>query len=87
MVTELFTVDPQTGVEQQLTFVNHNIHDAVTMGKVVERSVKTTDGKDMLVWVVYPPDFDSSKKYPALLYCQGGSQSAVNQFFSYRWNL
>jgi len=84
---ELFLVDPQTGVEQQLTFVNKNIYDAVNMGKVEERSVKTTDGKDMLVWVVYPPDFDPSKKYPALLYCQGGPQSAVSQFFSYRWNL
>jgi len=57
------------------------------MGKVEERSVKTTDGKDMLVWVVFPPDFDSSKKYPTLLYCQGGPQSTVSQFFSYRWNL
>jgi len=87
MATELFTIDTQTGVERQLTFVNQNIYDAVTMGKVEERNVKTTDGKDMLVWVMYPPDFDSSKKYPALLYCQGGPQSAVSQFFSYRWNL
>jgi dipeptidyl aminopeptidase/acylaminoacyl peptidase len=48
--------------------------------------VKTTDGKEELVWVIYPPDFDPSKKYPALLYCQGGPQSVVSQFFSYRWN-
>jgi len=87
MATELFSVNPQTGVEQQLTFVNRNIYDAITMGKVEERIVKTTDGKDMLVWVMYPPDFDPSMKYPALLYCQGGPQSAVSQFFSYRWNL
>ena len=86
MATELFTVDPQTGAEQQLTFTNKNIYDVVNMGNVEERTVKTTDGKDMLVWVVYPPDFDPSKKYPALLYCQGGPQSAVSQFFSYRWN-
>ena len=87
MATELFIVEPQTGKEQQLTFVNKNIYDAVKMGKVEERSVRTTDGKDMLVWVVYPPDFDETKQYPALLYCQGGPQSAVSQFFSYRWNL
>ncbi len=87
MATELFLVDPQTGDEKQLTFTNKNVYDAVNMGKVEERSVKTTDGKDMLVWVVYPPDFDASKKYPALLYCQGGPQSTVSQFFSFRWNL
>jgi len=86
MATELFTVDPQTGEKQQLTFTNKNIYDAVKMGKVEERAVKTTDGKEMLVWVVYPPDFDASKKYPALLYCQGGPQSTVSQSFSYRWN-
>lgn len=49
--------------------------------------VKATDGKDILTWVVYPPNFDASKKYPTLLYCQGGPQSMVGQFFSYRWNL
>ena len=87
MAKELFTVDPQTGDEQQLTFTNQNIYDAVKMGNVEERTVKTTDGKDMLVWVVYPPDFDPSKKYPALLYCQGGPQSTVSHSFSFRWNL
>ena len=87
MAAELFIVDPQTGGEQQLTFNNKNIYDVVNMGNVEERTVKTTDGKDMLVWVVYPPDFDSSKKYPTLLYCQGGPQSTVSQFFSFRWNL
>jgi dipeptidyl aminopeptidase/acylaminoacyl peptidase len=56
------------------------------MGKVEKRMVKTTDNKDMLVWVIYPPNFDPSKKYPTLLYCQGGPQSPVSQFFSYRWN-
>ena len=87
MATELFIVNPQTGEEEQLTFVNKNIYDAVNMGNVEERTVKTTDGKDMLVWVVYPPDFDPAKQYPALLYCQGGPQSPVSQFFSFRWNL
>ena len=56
------------------------------MGKVEKRMVKATDGKEILTWVIYPPDFDASKKYPALLYCQGGPQSTVSQFFSYRWN-
>mgnify|MGYP001176899177 CR=1 FL=1 len=87
MASEIFRIDPLTGQETQLTFTNKNIYDSVRMGKVEERWVKTTDKKDMLVWVVYPPDFDPQKKYPALLYCQGGPQSAVSQFFSFRWNL
>ncbi len=85
--TELFRIDPQTGDEHQLTFTNKNIYDVIKSGNIEERQVKTGDGKDMLVWVVYPPDFDPSRKYPALLYCQGGPQSAVSQFFSFRWNL
>ncbi len=87
MATEIFRINPVTGEETQLTFTNKNIYDAVKMGKVEERWVKTTDNKEMLVWVIYPPDFDAAKKYPALLYCQGGPQSAVSQFFSFRWNL
>ncbi len=86
MAIEIFRIDPVTGRETQLTFTNRHIYDNIEMGRVLERWVKTTDGKEMLVWVIYPPDFDSSKEYPALLYCQGGPQSAVSQFFSYRWN-
>ncbi|MDR3093442.1 MAG: S9 family peptidase [Bacteroidales bacterium] len=86
MATELFSVNPQTGEERQLTFTNQNIYNAIGIGEVKERTVKTSDGKDMLVWVIYPPDFDPSKKYPAVLFCTGGPQSAVSQFFSYRWN-
>ena len=86
MATEIFRVNKETGSEQQLTFTNRNIYDNIKMGKVEEEWVQTTDGKDMLVWVIYPPGFDPEKKYPALLYCQGGPQSAVSQFFSYRWN-
>jgi len=56
------------------------------MGKVEKRWMRTTDGKDMLVWLIFPPDFDPQKKYPALLYCEGGPQSTVSQFWSYRWN-
>lgn len=84
---EIFSVDPLNGRETKLTFTNRNIFDQIKLGKVEERWVKTSDGKDMLVWVVYPPDFDPAIKYPALLYCQGGPQSAVSQFWSYRWNL
>ncbi len=85
MPTEIFAVN-QSGEETQLSFVNKNILDQLELAKVEERWVKTTDGKNMLVWVIYPPHFDANKKYPALLYCQGGPQSAVSQFFSYRWN-
>ncbi len=86
MATEIFSVNPATGEETQLTFTNKPIYEHIRMGKTEERWVKTTDGKKMLVWVIYPPDFDPNKKYPALLYCQGGPQSTVSQFFSYRWN-
>lgn len=85
--TEIFSIDKETGIQSQLSFTNKNIWDKVIKGNVEERWVKTTDGKRMLVWVIYPPNFDKNKKYPALLYCQGGPQSAVSQFFSYRWNL
>ncbi len=86
MATEIFRIDTGDGSDTQLTSINGQIYDKIGFGNVEERWVKTTDNKDMLVWVIYPPDFDPSKKYPALLYCQGGPQSAVSQFFSYRWN-
>lgn len=86
MAPELFTINPETGEETQLTFINKHIYDNIKMGEITQRWVKTTDGKDMLVWVILPPNFDPNKKYPALLYCQGGPQSSVSQFFSYRWN-
>jgi dipeptidyl aminopeptidase/acylaminoacyl peptidase len=83
---ELWTLDPRTGRQAPLTRMNEGTLKDVQWGDVKERIVKTTDGKDMLAWVIYPPNFDPSKKYPALLYCQGGPQSQVSQFFSYRWN-
>ena len=70
----------------QLTHENENIYSQITMGNVVPRWQKTTDGKDMLTWIIYPPHFDPSKKYPTLLYCEGGPQSPVSQFWSFRWN-
>jgi len=72
--------------DNQLTFENKNIYDQITMGTVVPRWQKTTQGEDMLTWIILPPDFDPNKKYPTLLYCEGGPQSPVSQFWSYRWN-
>ncbi len=84
--TEIYKVDPATGKDEELSFVNKSLLDQLTMGKVESRWIKTTDNKDMLVWMIYPPHFDPNKKYPALLYCEGGPQSTVSQFWSYRWN-
>lgn len=70
----------------QISFVNKEIYDNVRMGDVQKRWITTTDGKQMLTWVILPPNFDANAKYPALLYCQGGPQSIVSQFWSYRWN-
>ncbi len=86
MPTEIYSIHPETGEENQLSFINENLLNQLEFGNVEERWIKTTDNKDMLVWVIYPPNFDPEKKYPALLYCQGGPQSSVSQFFSYRWN-
>ena len=83
---ELFTVNLPKGTIQPLTTVNKAFYDNTPMCKVEKRWTKTTDNKDMLSWVIYPPDFDPAKKYPTLLYCQGGPQSAVSQFYSFRWN-
>jgi len=84
---EIYAVNPTTGEATELSFENKHILDHIEMGKVELRWVATTDNKKMLVWVIYPPKFDASKKYPAILYCQGGPQSPVSQFWSYRWNL
>lgn len=86
MASELFRINPQNGAETQITFLNKEIYDHIEMGTVEKRWITTTDQKKMLTWVIYPPGFDRAKSYPALLYCQGGPQSAVSQFFSYRWN-
>ena len=83
---EIFTVAPATGEATQLTFENKYLYDQMEMGKVEGRWMKTTDGKQMLTWIIYPPHFDPNKKYPTLLYCEGGPQSPVSQFWSYRWN-
>jgi dipeptidyl aminopeptidase/acylaminoacyl peptidase len=84
--SELYTVSLPKGTMQPLTTVNKAVYDKTGMCKVEKRWIKTTDGKDMLSWVIFPPDFDPAKKYPTLLYCQGGPQAALSQFYSYRWN-
>ena len=81
---EIFVVEK--GKDKQLTFVNKELLDKLTPVTVEKHLVPTTDGKEMTTWVILPPNFDKSKKYPAILYCQGGPQSAVSQMWSYRWN-
>ncbi|AII52649.1 alpha/beta hydrolase family protein [Hymenobacter sp. APR13] len=83
---DLVRVDLKTGRETALTTINAQELAGVKTGKTEARMVRTTDGKQMQVYVIYPPDFDPAKKYPALLYCQGGPQSPITQSFSYRWN-
>ena len=88
---DIFTVTTNKAEKKaeavQLTDENKHIFDQLEMGKVQERWVKTTDGKEEQVWIILPPHFDANKKYPTLLYCEGGPQSPVSQFWSYRWNL
>lgn len=79
--------DKDTTTVRALTQENSYYLSKLKMGEVKERWVETTDGKKELCWVVYPPHFDPNKKYPTLLYCEGGPQSPVSQFWSYRWNL
>lgn len=87
---EIYRIGPKTkkGVKEDvaLTDINGDIFAQLTMPTIEAKKVPTTDGKEMLTWVIYPPKFDASQKYPAILYCQGGPQSAVSQFWSYRWN-
>ncbi len=87
MATELSKVDLATGEIKQLTFINKEIYDLIRMGRTEEKYIKTRDGKNLQMWIIYPPDFDPSKKYPAILFCNGGPQSTLGQFWSYRWNM
>jgi len=86
MAAELASVDLKTGAVKKISDINKYIYDFIKMGKVEEKHTRTKDNQDLQMWVVYPPDFDASKKYPALLFCEGGPQSALDQFWSYRWN-
>ncbi|SHE98616.1 Dipeptidyl aminopeptidase/acylaminoacyl peptidase [Chryseobacterium sp. OV279] len=84
--TELFSVNVKNGEMKQVTEANKDAYAKLAQGKSELKMVKTTDGKEMGVWFHYPPNFDPNKKYPTLVYCQGGPQSALTQFFSTRWN-
>ena len=84
---EIYSINPASGAETELSFENKDILAQLKMGEMEERWITTTDKKQMLTWVVYPPNFDKNKKYPTLLFCEGGPQSTVSQFWSYRWNL
>lgn len=84
--TDIYAINRATKQERQISSINDNILDYIKMGEVQKRWVKTTDGKDMLVWVTLPPNFDPNKKYPTLLFCEGGPQSVVSNGWSYRWN-
>ncbi len=83
---EVYSVDLKSAKMKQITHVNDEAYEQITLSKVESRMIKTTDGKEMLTWVIYPPNFDPSKKYPTLLYTQGGPQSPLSQFYSFRWN-
>lgn len=83
---ELFAINLKSGEMRQLTSVNDQLYAGLKLPEVRKRLVTTTDGKEMVTWVIYPPNFDPDKKYPTLLYTQGGPQSALSQFYSFRWN-
>jgi len=85
--TEVYTVNLTNGQMTQLTHANDAAFAATAKSKLERRMVTTTDNKQMLVYVIYPPDFDPSKKYPTLLFCQGGPQVPLTHFYSYRWNM
>lgn len=83
---EIYAIDTAQGTDRELSFINKPILDQLRMGQVKARWINTTDGKMMHAWVIFPPDFDSTRSYPTLLFCAGGPQNAVSQFWSYRWN-
>lgn len=87
MASEIAAVDLSSGNITQLTFTNKPIYESIKMGRVEEKYITTKDKKQLQMWLVYPPDFDPSKKYPALLFCSGGPQSNIDQGWSYRWNM
>src|SRR5699024_984216 len=83
---ELYLYSLKDNTFTQLTFVNQNLLDQFDLPQVEKRYIATQDGHKMLVWLVLPPNFDKNKKYPALLYAQGGPQSPLSQYYSRRWN-
>ena len=88
--TDIYMVTPPSKKQptkiEQLTFENKHILDQLSLGKMEQYWVPTSDGKKELVWVMLPSNYEKGKKYPTLLFCEGGPQSPVSQFWSYRWN-
>ena len=84
--TELVKVAVADGKSEQITHENEHILSQLAEHKTEARMVKTVDGKDMLTWVLYPPQFDSTKTYPGIVICLGGPQGTLSQSWSYRWN-
>ena len=84
--TEVYSLALKTKDMRQVTHVNDKIYNSLAQSRVEPHWIKTTDGKDMLVWLILPPNFDPNKKYPSLLYCQGGPQGVLSQFYSFRRN-
>ncbi len=87
MAPELAAINLASGEVKQISFINKAIYESIKMGRTEEKYIKTKDNKDLQMWIIYPPDFDPAKKYPALLFCNGGPQSTLGQFWSYRWNM
>jgi dipeptidyl aminopeptidase/acylaminoacyl peptidase len=83
---EIYAVDLSTGNMKQISNANDEFYNSITLSKIERKYFTAADGKALLTWVIYPPNFDPTKKYPTLLYCQGGPQSPLTQFYSYRWN-
>jgi dipeptidyl aminopeptidase/acylaminoacyl peptidase len=83
---EIYSIDLKSKEVAELSFENKHLLDQLVMPTVEKRWIETTDNKDMLTWIIYPPNFDETKKYPTILYCEGGPQSPLSQFWSYRWN-
>jgi dipeptidyl aminopeptidase/acylaminoacyl peptidase len=86
MAPEVSVIDMNTGNIFRISSINKTIYESIKIGKVEERHIKTRDHKDLQMWIIYPPDFDPSRKYPALLFCKGGPQGPLGQSWSYRWN-
>ena len=84
---EIYRINPKSGDIVALTDENKEIYDQLKLGRVEKRMIPSTDGKSVLTWVVYPPNFDSTKVYPAILFCTGGPQGTLGEFWSYRWNM
>lgn len=87
LAPEVSLVNMNSGEIKQISSINNPMYESIKMGKAEEKYITTIDRKELQMWIIYPPDFDSSKKYPALLFCLGGPQSDLDQFWSYRWNM